>query len=92
MNLTVQAAENPRADDGSAATPQHFSPFWRSQPTRRPNRCSYWIEHTPRTPIGHSHETRDSLIDSLKSHFRKERKVTLCLKTTAALSEAKKGS
>ena len=27
-----------------------------------------------RTPLGQSHETHDSLIDSLKSHFRKERK------------------
>jgi hypothetical protein len=38
------------------------------------------------------HETHDSLIDSLKSHFRKERKENLCLKITVARSEAKKDS
>src|ERR1700693_1613414 len=37
-------------------------------------RCSYSMEHTAGTPLGQSHETYNSLIDSLKSHFRKERK------------------
>src|SRR5260370_11348845 len=37
-------------------------------------RCSYSMEHTAGTPLGQSHETHNSLIDSLKSHLRKERK------------------
>jgi len=40
----------------------------------RGQKCSHLIEYTARTPLDQSHETHDSLIDSLKSHFRKERK------------------
>src|SRR5258708_40020026 len=59
---------------------------------KRPMRCSYSMEHTARAPLGQSHEIHDSLIDSLKSHFRKERKDNSCLKITVARSEAKKNS
>ena len=80
-------------DEGSAATPTNGGDILgcRSQ-QKRPMRCSHLMEHTARTPLGQSHETHDSLIDSLKSHFRKERKEHLCLKITVARSEAKKDS
>jgi hypothetical protein len=67
--------EKQSVEKGSAATPKNGCdiPGCRGQ-QKRPMRCSYAVEHTAGTPLGQSHETRNSLGDSLKSHLRKERK------------------
>ena len=93
MNLNVQGAMRNRAWKAQGNVDKWLRHPRLSQPIKDPMRCSYSMEHIARTPLGQSHETHNSLIDSLKSHFRKERKGKhQCLKITVARSEAKKDS